>query len=196
MRTYNVLKGVLALSLAAALGCSGGNPAPGNENKTGWLKDGMIVLSRPAPAVSALPPQRLLGFAPFPAARVDPWLSISTADRTISLMEGDKILLSSRGEGIENLQPGLYQILHKQLNALWYAPDSYFKSRNLPLPPEGDRSRYRRGALGDFALYITRDTPIHDGPVWDSDIGGIRVPENDISGIYYRLAVGAVVEVK
>jgi hypothetical protein len=111
-------------------------------------------------------------------------------------MDGDKEVNVITGEGVEKLKPGIYQLLHKQRNALWYAPDSYFSARDLAIPAQGDRSRYRRGALGDFVLYIDKDTPIHNSPIWDDEIGGVRLDDADMSRLYYALEVGAAVEVR
>jgi hypothetical protein len=111
-------------------------------------------------------------------------------------MEGDKEISVSSGEGFENLKPGTYHVLHKQRNALWYAPDSYFSSRSLPLPAQGDRSRFRRGALGEFVLYVDKETPIHSGPVWSAEVGGVRLGSADLSRMYYSLDVGAPIEVR
>ena len=86
--------------------------------------------------------------------------------------------------------------MHKQRNPLWYAPDSYFKARLLPLPAEGDRSRFRRGALGEFVLFVDKDTPIHSGPFGSEEIGGIRLEEDDISRLYYQLELGATIRVE
>lgn len=111
-------------------------------------------------------------------------------------MNGDTVAQAFSGEGIENLSPGNYNLLHKQRNALWYAPAGYFQKRNQQVPPDGDRSRFRRGALGAFALFLNKETPIHSGPVWSDEIGGIRLSENDISRLYYAVELGAPIEVQ
>ena len=190
-------RSVLLIVLVSALcSCSTASkqPQPGAEN---WLRDGMIVLARPAPAVAPFDPgQRMLAFMPLPASLPGPWLSIDTQEGLVKLMTGEHALSSFRAEGLENLALGSYQVLHKQKAPLWYAPDRYFESRALSIPPQGDKSRYRKGALGDFVIYIARDIPIHDAPVWSSEVGGIRIPSNEIPGIYERLEVGSPVEIK
>jgi len=189
-------KSLLIVALLFLCSCSSGTgfksvPAPA------LLSDGVIVLSRPAPMVSNVSGEiSALGFLPVQAAPSGVWLAINSAGTTLSLMDGDKVLSSVSGEGIQKIKPGEYKLMHKQRSALWYAPDSYFSARNLPVPPQGDRLRFRRGALGDFVLFINKETPIHSGPIWLDEIGGIRMNENDISRIYYRLPVGATIEVK
>ena len=137
-----------------------------------------------------------LGFLPAIGAYAGHWLSIDTSAKKVVLMEGDRVVDAAAVENLGNVKAGTYQLLHKQRNPLWYAPDGYFSRRNLKVPPQGDRSRYRRGALGDFALFIDKDTPIHSSPVWADDVGGIRVAEGDLSRLYYRLDVGSFIEVK
>lgn len=162
---------------------------------------GSITLSRAIPAVQqskGFASQTALGFVPPLAATTAAgrWLSIDVGHRKIALMEGDRILDSADVEQLGPVERGNYQLLHKQRNPLWYAPNSYFSRRRLTVPPQGDRSRYRRGALGDFALFIDKDTPIHSAPIWAEDVGGIRLKEESLSRIYYRLEIGSVIEVK
>ncbi len=141
-------------------------------------------------------PGSAVGFLPNEISHQGSWLSINLMSRTISLMEGDKTLSTSQAQGLSSLKPGKYELRHKQRNPLWYAPDSYFVSRGVPVPPEGDKNRYLRGAFGDFALFIEKDLPIHCSPVWTPEIGGIQISEGDLSKMYYLLPVGAPIEVR
>ena len=185
---------VLSLAISACSTASSKQPQAAAET---WLRDGMIVLARPAPAVAPFSPsERMLAFMPLPLALTGPWLSVDTREGLIKLMSGDHALSTFRGEGLEKLPTGSFQVLHKQKDPLWYAPDSYFQSRSLAIPPQGDKSSYRKGALGDSVIYIARDIPIHDGPLWSPEVGGIRVPENDFLGIYERLEIGSQVEIR
>lgn len=68
--------------------------------------------------------------------------------------------------------------------------------RQLESPPQGDKQRYRRGALGDFAIFLNQDTPLHCGPIWLGEIGGLRLSEADLSRLYYQVETGSVVEIK
>ncbi len=154
------------------------------------------MISRPAPAPAAMEKLIALGLLPSYEAENTHWLRIDPHSQTISLMEDGKPTLVSQAQGTQLLHSGRFQLLHKQRNPLWYAPASYFEQRNLPVPPEGDKSRFRRGALGDFVLYLTKDTPIHSGPVWSEDVGGVKVDDSSLSKIYYMLPVGAIIEVK
>jgi hypothetical protein len=162
-----------------------------------WLQDGMIAISRPIPEISSVDAAVMLGFMPLPqAARIGSWVLIDTKNEVISVMDGDKEVAVASGEGIPSLKPGKYQVLHKQRNALWYAPDSYFTTRGLRVPPQGDKARYLRGALGDFVVFINKDTPIFSGPIWTDEIGGVRLNDTEMSRLYYRVEVGAPIEVR
>lgn len=198
MRSLFTRLALVFVLLTALAACSSHSVKPTTEPDAKWLRDGMIAFSRPAPEVSTNMPSSMLAFFPVRTSQAGSWLSIDLHSAAINLMDGDKVVASAQGEGVSNLKPGTYQILHKQRNALWYANDNYFKSRKLPVPPQNDRSRYRRGALGDFALFVGEDnpTPLHSGPVWSQEIGGIRLNDDDLSRIYYRIPVGAQVEVK
>lgn len=159
--------------------------------------DGILALSRPMPqAIDGVSTTSMLGFVPAPISPAGTWLSINRHQKTVSLMEGDKAAITVHGDGIEKLSPGSFHLMHKQRSPLWYAPDSYFSERGLAIPPEGDRERYRRGALGEFAMFLDKDTPLHAGVVWTDDVGGIRVEENDLARLYYSLDVGSTVKVE
>lgn len=189
-------------------GCSGLRlNAPGSQitssNRQGWLADGAITIARSAPLAQALEPSTMLGFLPgtvpalaSPVERVGTWLSVDRAQRSISLHNGTSEVAKFEAEGIDKLKPGVFPIVLKQRSPLWYAPDAYFAARNLSIPARGDKTRFRRGALGDFVIFLDKATPLHSGPIWVDEIGGLRLDENDLSRIYYQLDVGSLIEVK
>ncbi|MBX7143051.1 MAG: L,D-transpeptidase [Oligoflexia bacterium] len=182
----------IAVTLAACSRSTSHTP-----DKNLWMLDGMIAVSRPVPATSSIENAVMMGFMPLTqAAHAGPWILIDKGTQLVTLMDGDKEVGMAPGEGFSSLKSGSYQVMHKQRNALWYAPDNYFLSRNLRIPPQGDRSRYLRGALGDFVVFINKDTPIFSGPFWTEDIGGIRLNEDDMSRLYYKIDVGAPIEVR
>jgi len=167
-----------------------------SEEAHQWMADGTIMLSRSIPTPRNSTRTSGLGFLPTLGALGSTWLAIDTKHGIINLMEGDKITVTTKGTGLNALKAGHYQLILKQRNPLWYAPASYFSDRLLTVPPEGDKSRFRRGALGDFVLYIDKETPLHSGPIWTKDIGGIKVDESSLSKMYYLLNVGSSIEVK
>jgi hypothetical protein len=195
---------LVSASLTACSGMSSGGLTNATSSPSaGWLADGTITVARAVPAAQSLSQTTMLGFLPgtipalaAPIERAGVWISIDRSQRKLTLFEGATTLGSFGGEGFDGLTAGTYQLALKQRTPLWYAPDAYFAARNLPVPAPGDRSRFRRGALGDFAIFLDKQTALHSGPVWSGDIGGIRMEENDLSRIYYRLEVGSVVEVR
>ena len=173
------------------------NDDSGTANE-GWQKNGMLAISRNAPAVTRAHARTGLGFIPaaLHGTPTGSWLSIDREQSLIKLMKGDQVVYKLKGDGFTELRGGLFKVKHKQRSPLWYAPDAYFQERNLQPPAEGDKSRFRRGALGDFVIFIDQDTPIHAGPLWMPEIGGIKMDEADLSKIYYSLEVGSEIEVK
>mgnify|MGYP000605882406 CR=1 FL=1 len=208
LKLYRV--SIVVFLVGALTACAGPSqsPTPGssaaiNNDSFRWDNSGSIVLARPIPGFGATDGGQfgvgttpLLGFMPVQFAVAGEWLSIDRSKGTVTLMSGAVERQAASGEGISNLTPGVYSLLHKQRNPLWYAPDTYFQLRGLQTPAQGDRERYRRGALGDFALFIGQDLPLHSGPMWTSEIGGVRLADTDISRLYYQLDVGSVVEIK
>lgn len=177
-----------------------------------FLTSGSIVLSRAMPTEQTVPvsvareettlPEfaPLLGYIPpteglLPAEN-ETWIQIDTATKELFIYKGQTQVKRIQAEGAVPLQPGTYPLQHKQKRPLWYASDEYFAKRQLPIPPPGDRSRYRRGALGQLVLYPTVNFPIHSGPIWSEDVGGLRVSRADLSAIYYVIPIGTSVIVK
>ena len=168
-----------------------------------WEPSGSITLSRADPGQANLHGKSetsatALGFVPasLHGAPAGSWVSIDISKQSLNLMKGDQVVAQLSGFGVASLKAGLFKVKHKQRNPLWYAPDSYFAARSLAAPQEGDKARFRRGALGDFVIFLDQDTPIHSGPLWLDSIGGVKMDEADLSKLYYSLEVGAAVEVK
>jgi lipoprotein-anchoring transpeptidase ErfK/SrfK len=99
-------------------------------------------------------------------------------------------------DGAKHLRPGSFSVTQKENDPLWYAPKEYFMKRALPVPPEGSRERFKRAALGNQTLYLNDQTPIHSGPVWMNEIGGVRLNSSAMSELYSMVQVGARVEVR
>ena len=170
------------------------NPSAGNDEKS-WLPSGQITISKQAPQVTAPNSLSMLGFLPVLGTHTGIWLSIESKNNNVKLMDGSRVIASGTAESIDDIPPGTYQVLHMQKDALWYAPDRYFQRRSLSIPSQGARDRFRRGALGEYAIFINKDIPIHSGPVSLDEITGIRLKTQDISKIYYQLQVGSIIEV-
>lgn len=168
-----------------------------SDEQAKWRSDGMLAVSRAVPAPISAGSAPMLGFAPT-QLKAGPtiWLSLNKAERKLVIMDGASVVTSVTGDGIDQLAPGSYKVLHKQRSPLWYAPDNYFASRLLIAPPENHPERYRRGALGDFAVFLDGDVTIHSGALWTDDVGGIRLSESDMAKTYYSIAIGSSLEVR
>lgn len=191
-------------SACAGSGTTSQNSSAQNDAKlkSEWMRDGSIVISRPVPEVIQNESdvlQNMLGFLPQNGSIVGNWIKIDRAQSTLTLMSGEntvKTIKLDASNQIDKLKAGEYKLLHKQRNPLWYAPDSYFTMRNLAVPSANDRQRYRRGALGEYALFIKKDMPIHTGPFWSSDIGGIKLDTQTLADLYFAIEIGDSIKIE
>jgi hypothetical protein len=187
---------LFGLTTAVAITACSSAPTPTSTEQQSNLQiasGGLVSINRVAPAISS--PSVLFGFMPDKEQKSS-WLEINTSNKEVSLYEKGELVQKAKIEGNLDVEPGRYQIKHKQRSALWYAGDDYFLSRQLPVPEVGNRERYRRGALGDFALFLDTETPIHSSPIWTPEVGGLKLDDEQMRKIYYALEVGSVVEVR
>lgn len=98
-------------------------------------------------------------------------------------------------EGLSSLAPGVYEVALKQDSASWHAASEYYSRRNLPLPGEGTQDRFLRGALGHHVIYLDDQTPIHSGPLWLREIGGVRIAPEYMQALYEQIQVGTFVQI-
>ena len=189
-------RALLGLSAALAMTACSSSPTATSTEQQSTLQlasGGLVSINRVAPAISS--PSLLFGFMPEKDQK-NTWLEINTTNKEVYLFEKGELVQKAKVEGNLDFEPGRYQIKHKQRSALWYAGDDYFLSRQLPVPEVGNRERYRRGALGDFALFLDTETPIHSSPIWTAEVGGLKLEDQQMRKIYYALEVGSVVEVR
>jgi lipoprotein-anchoring transpeptidase ErfK/SrfK len=66
----------------------------------------------------------------------------------------------------------------------------------MVVPEEGSRERFKRAALGSKTIFLNNHTPIHSGPVWMQEIGGIRLNAAEMQQIFSAISVGTRVEVR
>lgn len=171
---------------------------PLKKSHRGWISSGVLAVSRPVPEVGAaqVAEPAMLGFMPNKHSSSGASVVVDRASRTLHLISsaGEQIPFSA--EGAEGMRPGVYNIVLKQTEPVWYAPPSYFELRGLRVPGEGDKERFRRGALGSRALFIDGDTSIHEGPVQSAEVGGLRLAPEDMTTVFDSLPIGARVEVR
>jgi hypothetical protein len=194
---------LITLICVLAVGLSACNFLTGSEK---FSTSGTIILSRELPAIAESQIAGTEGFAPllgyvppssgFLPAQNETWLKLDREHTTITVFRGNAKIKEIRGEGSVTLPPGTYALQYKQKEPSWYAPDDYFVKRHLAIPAPSDPLRYRRGALGEYALFPTTSFAIHSGPIWTEDVGGLRVSRGDLSAIYYMIPLGASVKVE
>jgi lipoprotein-anchoring transpeptidase ErfK/SrfK len=144
-----------------------------------------------APLFAFIPPA-----AAFAPAENETWVEVDTGAKKVRVYKGATIDSEFQAEGAANIQPGNYSLQQKQRTPLWYAPDGYFRKRQLAVPPAGDRLRYLKGALGEYALFPSPEFAIHTAPVWTDDVGGLRVSKEDLIAIYFKLNIGSSIVVR
>lgn len=190
----------------------------GSDDDDRFLQSGTIIISRQVPDPEAAPQPTVLsgddtaptttsrlmaplvGYFPpggtFVPAENETWIEINRQRNVLSVFRGKELVKEAKTEGSVGLPEGDYVLRHKQSRPLWYAPNDYFKKRQLLVPDTENRLRYRRGALGQFALYPTTTFPIHCGPIWSEDVGGLRVSPQDMASIYHLVPLGTPVVIK
>ena len=202
--TYSSKATRIVFAAIALVGLSGCSAFMGlNSSHSQWLNDGSLGLSRPVPSVAktsassidhapaALTASSATSFNDEPTA-----LIVSRSDRTlIAVRPGDKPLVV-KTEGAQLLPRGTFSVTNKEENPLWYAPKEYFVNRALPVPSEGSRERFKRAALGGRTIYLNDQTPIHSGPVWLKEIGGLRVTDAQMDQLFSMVSIGTRVEVR
>lgn len=204
-RTSRTLLIISSLVLAS---CSFFDSSADVTSEEEFLSSGTLVLSQRVPSNRELTVEKttksamapVVGYFPnadkfFPAVN-EHWISIDKATKTISLFRGDEKLKDVKAVGKMNLKEGTYSLLHKEKNPLWYAPDKYFARRGIEVPSSDDLGRYRRGAYGDYALFLPNALAIHSSPIWSSEVGGIKVDEKEIKKLYASLSLGSQIIVK
>lgn len=150
-----------------------------------------------------------------PAQEGDPiTLLVSVSERQLSVRRGYEVLYrfpvgvgtggSLRRAGGEDWSfstpTGVFEIGRKKKDPVWYAPDWYYVERDLPIPPAYSSGRYRRGTLGDYALYLSDEIAIH-GTEDESSVGRasshgcLRMRNADIAVVFPLVQVGTRVEI-
>lgn len=195
-----MFRGTLTLALAVLLFLTAGCAVRGgNTNSAGnsWLESGSLALSRPIPQEVSRDRARL-GYIPPPetASNEAVQVVISREARTITAVRPGASPVTIRTQGAERIPAGSFTVTLKEEKPLWYAPNEYFTKRSLKIPEQGSRARFMRAALGHRVIYLNDQTPIHSGPVWLQEIGGIRLEKREIDQLYSMIAVGTRVEVR
>ncbi len=123
-------------------------------------------------------------------------LIIDKSKHSLTLLRDGETPVVVRAQGAYAMKPGVFEVSRKEENPLWQAPPTYFLRRGLAVPAEGSSERSMRGALGAQALFLTQDVAIHSGPLWNDDVGGIKLSSADMALLFKVVGVGTKVEVR
>jgi hypothetical protein len=202
---FRLLAGSIILVMT---GCatSSFNPTPTER----WLPDGSLGLVRPVPRMSmvseamaqpkseifAEPKARMRAPAELPSMERTPRLVIETTQHTLTLSRPGEDPVTMKAQGAYALKKGTYSVALKQADPLWYAPPTYFLRRGMKVPADGSKARFMRGALGHHALFFDKQVAIHSGPVWNDEIGGVKLSPEDMAKLFETVGVGTQIEVR
>ncbi|GEM_PF-2898922 len=178
-----------------------------SNNKQEWVNSGSLSVIRPTPAINSYAnsssTHNMLAFMPVRdplnevAVNTSSYaLIIDRAKRSASFYKGTEELLTFATEISPALKAGKFTVVLKQEDPLWYAPPVYFYARNLAVPANGTIERFRRGALGDRAIFISPEIAIHSSPVSEDSINGVRLSPHDMMSIYDNLPINAAVIIR
>lgn len=124
-----------------------------------------------------------------------PKMVIETKKHTLTLSVPGASPVVMKASGAYTLKPGTYRVGLKKNNPVWQAPPTYFQRRGLPVPAEGSPARLIR-ALGDKAIYFDKQLAIHSGPVWNAEVGGLKIASADMTRLFDVVREGATIEVR
>ena len=190
------LFGIISV-LSSSTGCSTSSVRTNPGLNSEWLRSGSIGLSRPVPQRGMVSEsQPLLGFIPSKHTQSSSRVVIDKAAKSISLTSNLESREIASGIQCDLMTAGTYTVALKQQSPVWYAPDSYFEAREVPVPPSGSSERFRRGALGQYAIFLNNQAPLHSGPISSTEIGGVQLEEELVAHLFETLQVGTVVEIK
>jgi YihY family inner membrane protein len=145
------------------------------------------------------------------------YVVVHIAENRVFLMEGSEVVWSApagtghgfqlEGQGREwtfTTPIGMFQVLRKEKDPIWQAPDWYYVQRNIPIPAHDHPSRFIRGTLGTSALFLGDGIAIHgtdrpdlllnpDPEARRVSHGCIRLTNEAARQLYHRVQVGTPV---
>lgn len=211
-----MIRNIAALSFSLTLlsGCSllGIKSAESNnasskisDSDFSFLDEGSISISRPIPRLNS-EPARVMSFMPVSPQLADfgvhasadtkLWVFIDTVGKTLLINRGDENILTAPIQNAQGIRQGKFNVVLKQSDPLWYAPDQYFLTRNQTVPPSGSSDRFRKGALGSQAVFLEGELILHSSPLNESSINGVQISANEMISIYSILEPGTEIVVR
>lgn len=146
-----------------------------------FLDRGMHLSVREIPEVSPPSELRMHGFLPLRSIQsrlegeVQAPYEASLQGQQFHVVQKGAKTLSAQVFSRTAVTPGDYTIEFIQEEPLWYAPDSYFESRGLPVPPVGDAKRFLKGVLGEKAFFLDSSLTLFCGEGLSSEVAGIQL---------------------
>ncbi|HMO02705.1 MAG TPA: L,D-transpeptidase [Oligoflexia bacterium] len=181
----------------------------GESGSTAAFKtSGRIVISRSAPLIHPAINQNNqidlnsgLAFAPIVNKNQSQNLLTNTiiidrAQNKVSFSNNNSINSDYQMKKHGDLPIGEFKVIHKQAEPTWSATKNYFTSRKLEIPKAGDKNLLRRGAYGEFAIFINQKTALHNGKVWSDEVGGIQLADEAIKELFEKVSNGDTVIIK
>lgn len=220
------MSGAICFLLAACSFTSSSNRSSGSEEinaltETGALLEaGSVVIAKRLPPITEIEQMPLYGFLPLQpldshlggiSEETPAWAEVSLSEGSLKIYRGllavENLPISLTGPLTSSISndssslPGIQgtqkaQVIAQELNPTWMAPDSYFVERDLPVPPEGDASRFLKGALGKRAVFLDNGLVLHSGPVFNecsSSPEGIRLSPEALEVVSPLLEAGTKV---
>lgn len=185
------------LILGAGLFACSSSKTSTNSEGTNVLRDGVVALSRPVPqSVTSDPMRPMLGFMPSSSSTASRALVIDRDSGKVSLIVSGVEVGVGNGPALRELPAGNYRVKLVQQDPVWYAPDSYFELRQVPVPEQFAAERFRRGALGSRAIFLDNDIIIHSSEAWDDTVGGLQIPDESLARFFDGLSAGQDILVK
>jgi hypothetical protein len=189
-------------------GCATSSFNPSTTER--WLPDGSLSIVRPLPRINVIseamaspkqeiftePKARMRAPDEPPSNDLVPKLTIDTTKHTLTLSRPGEAPITMKAQGAYSIKKGAYTVALKQTDPLWYAPPTYFLRRGMKVPADGSKSRFMGGALGHQALFFDKQLAIHSGPVWNDEIGGVKLSREDMNTVFATVTVGTVIEVR
>lgn len=210
---------ILALPLAVSAQTNGGDggyggavasPFGGNGSHSGFLNGGGDLVM-----ASSLLERNLSLDRPL-VEHDGPYVIVHLAENRVLVLEGTDVVWSApagtghgfqlEGQGREwtfTTPIGMFQVLRKEKDPVWIAPEWYYVQRGLPIPAQRDRARIE-GTLGTSAIFLGDGIAIHgtDRPelLMNADPearrvshGCIRLTNEAARELYHRVEVGTPV---
>jgi hypothetical protein len=195
------------LTAATFVACSQSPKFKSVQSTRGEVRNGALMVARPVPHRALIAQHNsgvgsvdALGFAPSllkgaPQEQGRAAIVVSKSRRTVELLRGTEVITSTPidARSAESLTPGTFKVMLEQRDPVWYATTEYYTARNLTIPSEGNRERFLKGALGDYAIFLTKDTAIHTAAVRSPEVKGVIVDEATMSAIAAVVAPGTPV---